>query len=156
MLVILAGTHLIAMEYIPGQRSRGEVLLYQRKSRNRKAIGSDEESGPRAEDLPPTSSQDMAIVEVDLDTAQKSSTEKHLQDVAPVFHWSKLHYSIQIKQQERQILQNVEGWVRPGSLTALMVSFQMSWLTKPLIPVYREQLALGKPVFSIAWHIAPW
>jgi ATP-binding cassette, subfamily G (WHITE), member 2, PDR len=38
-----------------------------------------------------------------------------------VFHFSKVDYSIQIKKKKRQILQDVEGWVRPGSLTALMV-----------------------------------
>lgn len=42
----------------------------------------------------------------------------------PVFHWQNLCYDIKIKGQPRRILDNVDGWVKPGTCTALMVSSQ--------------------------------
>lgn len=37
-----------------------------------------------------------------------------------VFHWENVCYDIKIKGTERRILDNVDGWVKPGTLTALM------------------------------------
>ncbi|OIW22265.1 P-loop containing nucleoside triphosphate hydrolase protein [Coniochaeta ligniaria NRRL 30616] len=37
-----------------------------------------------------------------------------------IFHWSNVCYDIKIKGKPRQILDNVDGWVKPGTLTALM------------------------------------
>lgn len=39
-----------------------------------------------------------------------------------VFHWEDLCYDIQIKGKDRRLLDNVDGWVKPGLSTALMVS----------------------------------
>lgn len=40
---------------------------------------------------------------------------------ASVFHWEDLCYDIQIKGNERRLLDHVDGWVKPGMSTALMV-----------------------------------
>lgn len=37
-----------------------------------------------------------------------------------MFHWSNVCYDIQIKSKSRRILENVDGWVKPGTLTARM------------------------------------
>lgn len=37
-----------------------------------------------------------------------------------IFHWRDLCYDIKIKGETRRILNNVDGWVKPGTLTALM------------------------------------
>ena len=41
---------------------------------------------------------------------------------ASVFHWEDLCYDIQIKGKDRRLLDKVDGWVKPGLSTALMVS----------------------------------
>lgn len=38
-----------------------------------------------------------------------------------VLHWKDLCYDISINGNKRQILDHVNGWVKPGTLTALMV-----------------------------------
>lgn len=38
------------------------------------------------------------------------------------FHWRNLCYDIKIKGEPRRILDHVDGWAKPGTLTALMVS----------------------------------
>jgi len=126
MLVVLCGTHLVATEFVPAQRSRGEVLLYQRKSGKRTKTGKDEEAGDLNGKLVTTAPQNTVIEMVKVDVKEGShmtGTRPQLQKDRAVFHWSKVDYSIQIKKKKRQILQDVEGWVRPGSLTALMVNF---------------------------------
>lgn len=37
-----------------------------------------------------------------------------------IFHWQNLCYDVPIKTEVRRILNNVDGWVKPGTLTALM------------------------------------
>ncbi|CCF58497.1 hypothetical protein KAFR_0E03450 [Kazachstania africana CBS 2517] len=37
-----------------------------------------------------------------------------------IFHWRDLCYDVQIKSETRRLLNNVDGWVKPGTLTALM------------------------------------
>ncbi|CCK69552.1 ATP-binding cassette multidrug transporter PDR15 KNAG_0C04500 [Huiozyma naganishii CBS 8797] len=37
-----------------------------------------------------------------------------------IFHWRDLCYDVKIKNGTRRILSNVDGWVKPGTLTALM------------------------------------
>ena len=39
-----------------------------------------------------------------------------------IFQWKDICYDIKIKKEERRILNHVDGWVKPGTLTALMVS----------------------------------
>ncbi|KAF2684609.1 hypothetical protein K458DRAFT_367108 [Lentithecium fluviatile CBS 122367] len=122
MLVIFCGIHLVATEYIPAQRSRGEVLLYQRRSKTHTKLENDEEGGYPVGTVGIAPLQDIAteMVVVDGKEVDYVATPPQLKEDAAVFHWSSLDYSIQIKKNTRQILPNVEGWVRPGSLTALM------------------------------------
>ncbi|GME81913.1 unnamed protein product [Ambrosiozyma monospora] len=37
-----------------------------------------------------------------------------------IFHWKDVCYEVQIKTETRRILDHVDGWVKPGTLTALM------------------------------------
>lgn len=49
-----------------------------------------------------------------------------LQKQTSVFHWKNICYDIRVKKEERRILNNVDGWVKPGTLTALFVSHSSS------------------------------
>lgn len=37
-----------------------------------------------------------------------------------IYHWRDVCYDVQIKKDTRRILDHVDGWVKPGTLTALM------------------------------------
>jgi len=54
-----------------------------------------------------------------------------------IFHWEDVCYDIKIKSETRQILDRVDGWVKPGTLTALMVSATIF----PRPPTPRKQYA---------------
>jgi ATP-binding cassette subfamily G (WHITE) protein 2 (PDR) len=103
MLVYLAGT-----EYITAKKSKGEVLVFRRghkgaapKSRSTDDLESAGESRPVAVQ---SNSGNIAIIE--RQTA--------------IFQWEDVCYDITIKKEPRRILDHVDGWVKPGTLTALM------------------------------------
>ncbi|KAI2632390.1 ABC-2 type transporter [Hypoxylon sp. NC1633] len=95
---------------------RGQVPKTVQKSietGGRKGKGVDEESGRSDEKMIP--GDDIA--------AQKERDGKAMQTVAKnetVFTFQNVNYTIPWKGGERKLLQNVQGFVRPGKLTALM------------------------------------
>lgn len=127
MLIILCTIHLLATEYIPAQRSRGEVLLFKRGGEKRIERVEDEETGQPAGFTHTIYSETSAHEQT---TPVRNTTESHpikestgrMEDHA-VFHWSNVNYTIKTKNGTRHILSDIEGWVKPGTLTALMVSF---------------------------------
>ncbi|KAF4968353.1 hypothetical protein FSARC_4299 [Fusarium sarcochroum] len=94
---------------IPGQ-STGEVLVFSRdtlQKRNR-LLACDEETVHQGQ-LHATSSDATKHEESPAIEKQKSS-----------FHWQDVCYAVNVKGETRKILYHVDGWVKPGTLTALM------------------------------------
>lgn len=113
--------YIAAAEYLSLHPSKGEILVFRRghSHKSPKSYASDdEESGP------------VAPVRIEGRTAEERpgsdteagvhSDEKEKSD--SIFHWSNVCYDISIKGERRRILDHVDGWVKPGTLTALMVS----------------------------------
>jgi hypothetical protein len=63
-----------------------------------------------------------------------------IQKQTAVFHWKDVCYDMKVKGQPRRLLDHVDGWVKPGTLTALMVHSDVSpekkWriITRPRVP----------------------
>ncbi|KAK8044790.1 ABC multidrug transporter [Apiospora rasikravindrae] len=113
MTAIVCALHLLAAEFIPAERSKGDVLRFQR-SRRRKVIRNDvEDSGTVgfAQDVSKQSSADVAKGSAGSPAILKQSS---------VFHWRHLSYDVKIPHGTRRILDDLDGWVKPGTLTALM------------------------------------
>lgn len=110
-MILFMGLHLFATEYIASERSKGEVLVFSRKamSKRRKQGAVDVETGASAASAQQRSEDDSEGV---------AGMEKQ----TSVFHWKDVCYDIKIKGEPRRILDHVDGWVKPGTLTALMVS----------------------------------
>ncbi|KAF2734272.1 putative multidrug resistance ABC transporter [Polyplosphaeria fusca] len=99
--------YLAATEYITAKKSKGEVLVFRRghKSLQQKSkddLENNHEGRPVT--LAKTHSDNIAIIE--RQTA--------------IFQWKNVCYDIKIKSETRRILDHVDGWVKPGTLTALM------------------------------------
>ena len=101
--------YIISAEYAKPPKSKGEVLVFRRGKMpgNFKKNRSDVEA---------QSQQRAAVAEKSNDKGSSGLTAS-----ASVFHWEDLCYDIQIKGNERRLLDNVDGWVKPGLSTALMV-----------------------------------
>lgn len=106
--ILFMGMHLVATEYVSSERSKGEVLVFTRKAlKNTRKPPNDSEVGI---DSPPVQS-----------TIDDSAGQTDMERQASVFHWKDVCYEIKIESETRKILDHVDGWVKPGTLTALMV-----------------------------------
>lgn len=119
--------HLLATQYILAQRSKGDVLIFRsRNSRPQAESGSasDIESKPAIETK---FAQEINTLQEagkhnssSIDTA--TILTRNILKQSKVFHWNDLCYDVKTKEGTKRILNNVTGWVKPGTLTALMVS----------------------------------
>ncbi|RYP58881.1 hypothetical protein DL770_010332 [Monosporascus sp. CRB-9-2] len=115
--------HLVAAEYIPARRSRGEILLFQRGHYGKRHWDRDNEKG-----APETFAQDVGsmVVKPNKDASKNQppprdqSVSVEIQNQSAIFHWNNLNYDIKTKDGTRRILDDINGWVKPGTLTALM------------------------------------
>jgi ATP-binding cassette subfamily G (WHITE) protein 2 (PDR) len=109
IFVFFTGTYLTATEFITAKKSKGEVLLFPRHQRPQLA---------NEEDLEHSSISQRSSNRYS-NASRRVSGAIHKQ--TSVFHWRDICYDIKIKKENRRILNRVDGWVKPGSLTALMV-----------------------------------
>lgn len=104
-------TYLYATEKIAAKKSKGEVLLFRRgylamsKPNDIEASFSSKLSGPADG--------------ISAELPEKVSGA--IQRQTAVFQWKYICFDIKIKKETRRILDHVDGWVKPGTLTALMV-----------------------------------
>jgi ATP-binding cassette subfamily G (WHITE) protein 2 (PDR) len=106
--------YLASTEFISAKKSKGEVLLFPRGAVPFKGPKDDEESNV----------EDRVNTEVVLTrTKTVPDAPASIQKQTAVFHWDGVNYDIKIKSEPRRLLDAVDGWVKPGTLTALMVSW---------------------------------
>lgn len=108
------GTYMVSAELVSEKKSKGEVLVFRRghkpaQFKERKHDIEDGE-GPR---VGPTATNASRPGPVNKEAG-------FIQEQTSVFHWSDVCYDITIKGEPRRILDHVDGWVKPGTLTALM------------------------------------
>ncbi|KLO83228.1 putative ABC1 transport protein [Fusarium fujikuroi] len=104
--LLFLATYMFFAETVSAKKSKGEVLVFRRGhrlARNRV----DAESSPAGR---------VAITEKEGYGEGQPSNFKS----TSVFHWNNVCYDIKIKSENRRILDNVAGWVKPGTMTALM------------------------------------
>ncbi|KZL63583.1 abc-2 type transporter [Colletotrichum incanum] len=100
--------YLVAVELVTSERSKGEVLLFKRRAlKNVKRRPNDGENLG--------GNQPRPVVE-----KAEDSDNPDLSKQTSVFHWKDVCYDVQVKGETRRILDHVDGWVKPGTLTALM------------------------------------
>ncbi len=111
MTVAFCAIYLLATEYISAQRSKGEVLLFRRGLMPEEKTKTDEEGAPidrpTTEDIVPSR------------TISAGDIPPSIQKQTAIFHWEGVNYDIKIKSEPRRLLDDVDGWVKPGTLTAV-------------------------------------
>ncbi|KIM94271.1 hypothetical protein OIDMADRAFT_106738 [Oidiodendron maius Zn] len=104
----LCATYLLATEFITAKKSKGELLLFRRGHTS--AIPKHKSDDEEASTTVVTGAEKTSNLE--LSAVIKKQTA--------IFHWEDVCYDIKIKGEPRRILDHVDGWVKPGTLTALM------------------------------------
>lgn len=114
-IVLFLITYMIAAELVSEKKSKGEVLLF--RLGHKPAVWGDDKNdseGGKTVGGPVIAAQN----------GEKSDSDEKsagfIQKQTSVFHWRDVCYEVQIKKETRQILDHVDGWVKPGTLTALM------------------------------------
>ena len=110
IMVGACAIYLVATEYISAQRSKGEVLLFRRGMVP--ALGNKDDEEDIADDRP--------TAEGVVAARTTSEIPPTIQKQTAIFHWQGVNYDIKIKSEPRRLLDDVDGWVKPGTLTALM------------------------------------
>lgn len=104
MMVYIAGT-----EFITSKKSKGEVLVFRRGHKF---------AAPKSKSQDDLESADpgRSVVAQNNDSDDIAIIERQ----TAIFQWEDVCYDITIKGEPRRILDHVDGWVKPGTLTALM------------------------------------
>ncbi|KAB2572150.1 ZEB2-regulated ABC transporter 1 [Lasiodiplodia theobromae] len=110
MMVFFCSIHLLAAQFIQAQRSKGEVLLFRRRHAPKPKTEDDEENA--AQNVPAVKREDHQPHDIGL--------ASNIQQQTAIFHWSGVSYDIKVGKETKTLLQDVDGWVKPGTLTALM------------------------------------
>lgn len=103
--------YLGATELIKAKKSKGEVIVFPRTKMPRRGREDIEGSG--------------GMSDVEAAKKEQAKEEVTIQRQTAIFHWQDVCYDVQIKKETRRILDHVDGWVKPGTLTALMVSIEL-------------------------------
>ncbi|KAL5337371.1 ABC-2 type transporter-domain-containing protein [Aspergillus crustosus] len=102
-MIFFMAVYLIATELITEAMSKGEVLVFRRGHQPK--ITNDDEASATTQPH---------------DDANPENAGAEIQRQTAIFQWQDLCYDITIKGEHRRILDNVNGWVKPGTATALM------------------------------------
>ncbi|PWY68618.1 ABC drug exporter AbcA [Aspergillus heteromorphus CBS 117.55] len=106
-MFLLGTVYLVATDFITEKKSKGEILVF---PRGHKAL----KSGKSDDDLERGSGRSVTVEKSDPDDLAMIERQ------TAIFQWKDVCFDIKIGKENRRILDHVDGWVKPGTLTALM------------------------------------
>lgn len=113
--------YLTATEFISAKKSKGEVLLFPRGLVPSVRTSNDEEgSGDGRVTAETAIAEKVSRTRTNASNAAAGEAPPSIQRQTAIFHWDNVCYDIKIKNEPRRLLDHVDGWVKPGTLTALM------------------------------------
>ncbi|OQD76097.1 hypothetical protein PENDEC_c005G05946 [Penicillium decumbens] len=105
-MIFFNAVYLTATEYLGTDKSKAEALVFR--------------PGHAPKYLQPSHDCEGSISDHHIPEVQKSNDTILLPPQKDVFSWKAVNYEIPVKEGTRRLLDNVSGWVKPGTLTALM------------------------------------
>jgi len=108
--IFYLGVYLAAAELVSSKKGKGEVLVFRRGYELDAITAADIES----------SSDPILIKGAELATSEvrdMTSIEKH----TSLFHWRDICFDLTLNKEKKRILDHIDGWIKPGTLTALLV-----------------------------------
>lgn len=110
--IVFLGVYIVLVEYNKGAMQKGEILVFQRSSlKKHKNMARDIES-----DI----TEKLSAEEENLAEEKSEENDVALPVADQIFHWRDITYSVKIKTEQRILLNKIDGWVKPGQVTALM------------------------------------
>lgn len=112
-IFFLLGTYLLLIYVNPGARTKGEVLVFPYAALRRKMKESKAGKGSAKTDAGNVNAKEI-------ERQQQEVANELLEASDDIFYWKDVCYDIKIKKEPRRLLNYVDGWVKPGTTTALM------------------------------------
>lgn len=109
-------TYLVSAELVSEKKSKGEVLVF--RLGHKPSVWSEQKNDTEGGNS--VGGPVIAARNGDKSDSDEKGGAGFIQKQTSVFHWKDVCYEVQIKKETRQILDHVDGWVKPGTLTALM------------------------------------
>ncbi|WXC60578.1 hypothetical protein SNK03_006457 [Fusarium graminearum] len=109
LMLFGCAVYLVATEYISAKRPKGEVLVFRRSHMPYLQSRMDEEAASSGNGFDILPNHKTAL-----------DPPVGLEKQTAIFQWSDVTYDIKVKKETRRLLHQVDGWVQPGTLTALM------------------------------------
>ncbi|KAJ5159716.1 multidrug resistance ABC transporter [Penicillium canariense] len=107
-MFILMLVYLAATEIVTEKKSKGEILVFRR---GHKAL----KKGKSLKDVEGGSDRSAAV-----EKKTQSDNLAIIERQTAIVQWKDVCYDIKIGKENRRILDHIDGWVKPGTLTALM------------------------------------
>lgn len=139
------GVYVLLTEFYKGAMQKGEITLFLRstlkthrkESEKCRTVNNDIEKGTANE----TVNYKDEIEAIACSATPENLMGDKILETGDIFLWKDLTYQMKIKSEERVILDHVDGWVKPGQLTALMGSSGAGKTT--LLNCLSERLTTG-------------
>ncbi|VVT48648.1 uncharacterized protein SAPINGB_P001882 [Magnusiomyces paraingens] len=125
--------YLFLVEYIKGVRSKGEILIYPRGHKTIRGLIHPSDIESHKNNLRNDNDMDTPM--------ERVASSIKLQHQEGIFQWQDVCYDIKIKGEPRRLLDQVDGWVKPGTLTALMGASGAGKTT--LLDVLADRVTMG-------------
>ena len=123
MMMTFFVIHLVASEYILALPSKGEVLTFRQGSQTERKYNCKQRDVENT-----TSPFESSQKEIDNAVPIQGQSDEipcaisQLANQVGCFHWVDIKFEVKTRRERVQVLRDVNGWVQPGTLTALMVS----------------------------------
>lgn len=127
-IVVFLFLYIGLTEWNKGAMQKGELVLYLHG--DLKKVRKVTDSGAtNSDDIENNLPNEKVALNDALDSAKDSKASKDEDSTQgsdkddgqrQIFHWKDLTYQVKIKSEDRVILNHVDGWVKPGQITALM------------------------------------
>ncbi|GME70203.1 unnamed protein product [Ambrosiozyma monospora] len=135
-------TYVMAVEFNPSARQHGEKIVFLKKHlrelQKQKKLGN-KTNDPESQ-LDSVDQKAFSMLTDSEDTENKNE-KINLDSGDDIFHWKNVTYDVPYKGGTRRLLNGVDGWVKPGTLTALMGSSGAGKTT--LLDVLADRATMG-------------
>lgn len=118
-LIFFLAIYLVACELNSSTSSTAEVLVFQRGRVPAYLLSANSSASTAADEEMPGGTGQKAESALQ-DAEGGADVNNVLEPQTDIFTWRDVVYDIHIKKEERRLLDHVSGWVKPGTLTALM------------------------------------